>query len=60
MKPPNELCQELCDALKIWDQMNDDLEAMRGTVTKAQHAAQRLKIEKLVWELESRENRKAS
>lgn len=52
-KPKTELCQELADALKVWDKMNDDLEAGRGNVTKAQHTLQRMKIDSLVRELEA-------
>jgi hypothetical protein len=52
-KPKTDLCQELADALKVWDKMNNDLEAGRENVTKAQHTLQRMKIDSLVRELEA-------
>lgn len=52
-KTRTQLCQELADALKVWNQMNDDIEAMRGTVTQGQHAMQQMIVDSLVRELEA-------
>jgi hypothetical protein len=48
-----QICQELTEALAIWDKMNNDLAAMRGHITQEQHTIQRMKIDSLVHELEA-------